>query len=259
MKKSKNEDVEKNFLIEKHNRVLSMISHDLKSPLVAITGLSNLLRGRMKKEEDQNPQWIDWLERISRAGEDTQRLVNNILAMAKMEAGKEEVQPEWVADISKELSEIKKTFEHETSSKRIRFTVEILSPLPKVRWDMNRLRYHVLNNLISNSLKFTPAGGRVTLSAELVFERVLLRVKDTGPGIPPGERDKIFHRFEQMELKTKRVFNSAGLGLHNASLFVIQHGGRISMDNSTNSGASFLIELPIDALVKKEDLKKKAA
>ena len=111
---------------------------------------------------------------------------------------------------------------------------------------MKRLRYHVLNNLVSNALKFTPSGGRVVISAEAFDETVLLKVADTGPGIPVDMQDKIFRRFGHTEIYSERTKKGDGLGLYNAHLFVTQHGGSISLDRSVSHGATFLIELPID-------------
>lgn len=118
---------------------------------------------------------------------------------------------------------------------------------------MKRLRYHVLNNLVSNSLKFTPSGGNVTISVEAFNDTVLLKVEDTGPGIPEEMRDKIFRRFGHTELCSERTKKGDGLGLYNAHLFVAQHNGRISLDKSVCHGATFLIELPVDVLKQQEE------
>jgi signal transduction histidine kinase len=157
------------------------------------------------------------------------------------------VDPEWVTDLAHELGETVKTFELEAKAKGIGMSVSDVDALPAVRWDMRRIRYHVLNNIISNALKFTPSGGRVSLSAEASDNAVKIRISDTGPGIPPKEQQKIFRRFEQADMDSHRVFKGAGLGLHNARLFVTQHGGRICVESSTGRGTTILIDLPLDA------------
>ena len=232
-------------IIEKHNRILSTISHDLKSPMVALLGFSRIL---LKEIEDANvnQRWLDMLRTIIDSGEDMFGLIEDILAMAKMEAGKEIVEFELIEDLAKELIGIKKTFGCEAKAKGIDLFVVVKSKLPVVRWDMKRLRYHVLNNLVSNALKFTPSGGRVIISAEASDETVLLKVADTGPGISLEMQDKIFKRFGHTEMYSERTKKGDGLGLYNAHLFVTQHGGRISLDRSVCQGATFLIELPID-------------
>ncbi len=232
--------------IERHNRVLSTISHDLKSPMVAILGFSNFLMKDMATQP-HDPRWMEMLKRVVSAGQGMQELIDDILSMVKMEAGSEQVQPEWVADLGHELGDTVKTFEYEAKAKGIGLSIAIVSALPPVRWDIRRIRYHVLNNIISNALKFTPSGGSVELSAETAANAVRIRISDTGPGIPLNEQQRIFCRFEQGDMKSERVFKGAGLGLYNANLFVTQHGGGISVESSTGEGTTFLIELPLDA------------
>jgi len=230
---------------EKHNRALSIIVHDLKSPMSAIIGFSNLLSREMEQKGVAD-RWLEILKRIVGAGENMSVLIRDISTMAKMEAGKEKIEPKW-GDIPRMLYETRKTFECQAKTREIHIDIKADDSLPSVCWDMDRLRNHVLNNLISNSLKFTPLGGKVTLSAQADSSHVLLNVKDTGPGIPPGEHEKIFQRFEQIDIDSQRVFSGFGLGLYNARLFVERHGGQISLDPSVDIGASFFIELPLDA------------
>lgn len=244
----KNDELSERAIIEKHNRILSSISHDLKSPMVAIIGFSEIILREMLEENGSNAKWIQMLQRVTSAGRDMFKLIENILEMAKMEAGKEGVEPEWIMDPEKELREVLKTFEYEAKAKGIGLSLDMQSPLPTVRWDFTRLRYHVLNNLISNSLKFTPPGGRITLSVQAGNKIVVIKVKDTGLGIPDSERERIFLRFEQIHLTSHRAFKGSGLGLYNAHLFVKQHGGKIYLDSSVSEGATFIIELPVDAL-----------
>ncbi len=236
------------LIMEKHNKALSVISHDLKSPMIAIVGFSEILLREVKKSYAE-PRWIKMLERINKTGRDVERLIEDIMSMVKIEAGKEKIEPEWVPNLSDELMEVKNTFHCEAKAKGIFLSLEIPGPLPPVRWDMSRIRYHVLNNLVSNALKFTPEGGSIMINAKSSTDTVLLKVIDTGAGIPEKEQEKIFHRFEQMELRTERVFKGAGLGLYNAHMFVTRHGGKISIDNTVCQGTTFLMELPIDSLL----------
>lgn len=239
-------------IIDKHNRILSKISHDLKSPMIAILGFSRILL-REIKAKDPNHRWLNMLGIIINSGEDMLGLIEDILAMAKMEAGKEIIEFELIEDLAKELYEIENTFGCEAKAKGIDLSVVIKSHLPVVRWDMKRLRYHVLNNLVSNALKFTPSGGSVIISAEALGKTVLLKVEDTGPGIPEEVQDRLFRRFGHTELCSERTKKGDGLGLYNAHLFVTQHGGKISLDRSVRHGATFLIELPVGILKRQEE------
>jgi two-component system sensor histidine kinase VicK len=165
-----------------------------------------------------------------------------------MEAGKEHVEPGWVKNLSAELQSVLKTFEFEAGAKGIKMTLDAKNPLPEVRWDMRRIHYHVLNNIISNALKFTPSGGLITVSASASDEgAVKIRISDTGPGIPEKERKMIFNRFERGDSDTRRLHSGSGLGLYNAHLFVTQHGGKIEVESSSERGTTFLITLPLDA------------
>ena len=231
-------------LLDRQNKSLSIVTHDLKSPMVAIIGCSRfLLRDMRNKPHD--PNWPQMLERMVKAGEGMLELIETILAMGKMEAGKEHVEPEWIEDPGDELRETAATFEYEAGAKGIRLSVDLRTPMPMVYWDMFRLRHHVFNNIISNALKFTPAGGSVTLSAARRENQVDIRVSDTGSGIAPEEWNKIFCRFEQGSVASRRAFNGAGLGLYNAHLFVGQHGGTIAVESSSEKGTVILVSLPL--------------
>lgn len=237
-------------ILEKTDRAISSISHDLKSPMVAIAGLTNILIEEMSEtapEPERITRWMDFLRRISGAAISSLSLVEDILAMAKIEAGKEPVEPEWTAEPGAELKDILETFRMEAEAKQIALAIEV-DDLPPARWDMRRIRYHCINNVLSNALKFTPPGGAVTLRAFQKGTRIRITVEDNGPGIPPAERERIFLRFEQSSLSSARVFKGAGLGLANAWLFVKRHGGDIFAEEASPHGARFVMELPIDAL-----------
>jgi signal transduction histidine kinase len=237
-------------ILEKTDRAISSISHDLKSPMVAIAALTNILMEEIHEtapEPQQIARWMDFLRRISGAVMSSLSLVEDILTMAKIEAGKEPVEPDWTQEPGAELKDILATFSMEAEAKGIALGVEV-DDLPPVRWDMRRIRYHCINNVLSNALKFTPSGGTVTLRAFQKDGMVRITVEDNGPGIPPAERERIFLRFEQSSLSSVRSFNGAGLGLANAWLFVKRHGGNIFAEEASPHGARFVMELPIDAL-----------
>jgi signal transduction histidine kinase len=235
--------------VEKTDRAISSISHDLKSPMVAIVALTNILMEEIHEtapDPERITRWMDFLRRINGAGMASLSLVEDILTMAKIEAGKEPVEPEWTPEPGAELKDILATFSMEAEAKRIALAIEV-AQLPPVRWDMRRIRYHCINNVLSNALKFTPPGGAVTLRAFQKEGKVIITVEDNGPGIPLAEREKIFLRFEQSSLSTVRSFKGAGLGLANAWLFVKRHGGNIFAEEASPHGARFVMELPIDA------------
>lgn len=237
-------------VIKKTDRAISSISHDLKSPMVAIVGLTNILMEEIHETApgpERITRWMNFLRKINGAARSSLSLVEDILTMAKIEAGKEPVEPEWTPELEAELKDILSTFRMEAEAKGISLGIEV-AELPPVRWYMRRIRYHCINNVLSNALKFTPSGGAVTLRAFRDEGRVRIIVEDNGPGIPPAEREKIFLRFEQSSLSSIRAFKGAGLGLANAWLFVKRHGGDIFVEDANPHGARFIMELPIDAL-----------
>ncbi|VAX20591.1 hypothetical protein MNBD_NITROSPINAE01-1880 [hydrothermal vent metagenome] len=254
LKAKKKSLAENESLVERHNRILSSITHDLKSPISAIISLVDLLEGEFGGKLG-NPKTKKILKLISKAGHESLSLVQEILTMAKMEAGEEKFEPEYVGDLAKELTEVANTFRYEAAAKEVKLIIDIKSSLPMVCWDMRRIRLHALNNLVSNALKFTPAGGMVRISVMKEQSLIVIKVEDDGPGIPVEERQRIFERFEQIDLKSARVFNGCGLGLYNARLIVEQHGGRIyAMEATRGKGAAFTMLLPFYADRQREDV-----
>jgi signal transduction histidine kinase len=234
------------LIVERHNEILSIVSHDLKSPMVAIIGAAEFIVRDMKNKP-HDPVWMELLTRVAGAGRGMQLMIEDILSMAKLEAGKEDVETNWVEDPAGEIRRAVKTFDFEADSKKIAMFVEIPEELPRVRWDMRRIHYHVFNNIVSNALKFTPSGGKVTVSARTADKMVQIRISDTGPGIKPEEQERIFNRFERAGMASQRVHGGSGLGLYNANFFARKHGGRIAVESSGDFGSTFLIELPLDA------------
>ena len=234
------------LIVERHNMILSSISHDLKSPMNAIMGCVNVLLENPADISSEKSR--EFLGRVFTAGKEMLKLIEEILTMAKMEAGRESIEPVWIDSLGKELKEVVTTFKHETAAKDISLSLDTSGALPPVRWDARRIRLHVLNNIVSNALKFTPAGGVVRISASGDNGAVDIRVEDSGPGVPAEERQRIFQRFEHIDLKSARVFGGAGLGLSNARLFAERHGGSIYVEDSTDlGGACFVVSLPRDA------------
>ena len=233
--------------LERNDDVLSMVSHDLKSPMQAVLGYSRLLVTELDNcKADERAYWI--LDRITTAGNHVVEMIDSILSIAKLEAGREPIDPAEVANLRRELAVTLHTFEMEAKAKGITIGLNIEEGLPTPVWDMSRLRLHVLNNLISNSLKFTPEGGRISLSAVSMDGSIMLEVADNGPGIPDEELDRVFRKYTQSPLRTKRSMEGAGLGLYNARLFVERHGGTIEADNNAyGRGAIFKIWLPLNA------------
>lgn len=231
-------------IIERQNTLLAMITHDLKSPMVAILGATEFLMEDLDLD-GLEPDCRKNLKLIESAGQDMLALIGNILTMARIEAGREPIDPVRIDNLNEVFDHIWETFKYESQLHDIELVSEIEPDLPDVYWDLNKIRYHVINNIISNALKYTPEGGRVILSAGVEGSNVVIRIRDNGPGISQIDRKRIFNRFERLDVLNPRAHNSSGLGLYNANLFVRKHNGTITIeDGIEGTGACFTIRMP---------------
>ena len=241
-------EIVKDDMLEKQNTVLAMITHDLKSPMVAITGASDFLMEILL--DTPNPELLDQdilknIKMIQSAGKDMLELISQILLMAREETGREPIDPIRVDDLNGKFNHITDTFRYQASINNITMAIEIEPCLPDVYWDINKIHYHVINNIISNALKYTPAGGRILFSASVDKDSVLIKISDNGPGISEIDRKRIFNPYERLMSISERVYHSAGLGLYNAHLFVSKHNGSITVsDGLDGKGSCFTVKLP---------------
>jgi signal transduction histidine kinase len=230
--------------------LLSMVSHDLKSPLTGIMGFADILKTELKKHYP-DPIALKCIEEIEMAGTTMQGLVENILTMAKIEAGREQPRFNAIDDLVNEIEQALYVFEVEARAKSVQFQFLYDDDLPIVHWDMEKLRLHVFNNVISNALRFTPMGGRIKVSVKASNGWVTIQIQDNGPGINTKEINSIFEQFKDPlaigDLSKSRSLGGNGYGLQNAKLFVESHHGKIFAENVNNSyttGSRFTILLP---------------
>lgn len=249
---SKDEYQAAHSLCESQHNLMTAVTHDLKSPLNAILGLSGMLRdqltGKYSLTAAESQDILESIDTINSAGLGMLRLIADILTMARIEAGKEPIDPAETSDLEGMLQHIAKTFRLEAGSHKIDFSLRVTEPLPTVYWDTHKIQFHVINNVVANALKFTPNGGRVELRAGIDGDSVIIAIADSGPGIAVEERDRIFERYERLDVKSERVYQGSGLGLYNAQLIVRQHGGRITIGEGLDGrGTTFYICLPVRA------------
>ncbi|WP_270935492.1 sensor histidine kinase, partial [Falsiroseomonas oryzae] len=126
--------------------------------------------------------------------------------------------------------------------------IDLPEDLPALRGDAGRLR-QVLDKLLSNAVKFTPAGGRITVSARATAEALEIRVADTGIGIPPAERERMFEPFTQLDSSLARRFQGSGLGLHLARTLAVALGGTLSLEDPPGPGTVAVLRFPSGRLV----------
>jgi len=222
---------------------LANMSHEIRTPMNAILGFSQL----MLREPDLTARQCQFLGTINRSGEHLLALINDILEMSKIEAGRTMLNPS-TFDLSVLLKDLEMMFRVRTDEKKLSFSLEMNGDVPQhIVTDINKLR-QVFINVLGNAVKFTEQGGialRVRADRESTGESFLrVEIEDTGPGISPDEQGKLFRHFEQT--KTGREAGTGtGLGLAISQEFVRLMGGAITLSSQVGRGSVFVIRLPL--------------
>jgi signal transduction histidine kinase/CheY-like chemotaxis protein len=217
---------------------LASMSHELRTPLSAILGFSDLMRHE-PAVDDAVTVPTEWVEHVHRGGEHLLALVNDVLDLSKVEAGRMELRYESF-DLASAIAELANGLRPLADRKDLTLTVDA-GMFPLVA-DRGRFR-QVLYNLVSNAIKFTPPGGRVSVSAEQAGDDIRLTVADTGVGIAPSELPVIFDEFKQVGMAKDRE-GGTGLGLALAQRLVEAHGGSIDVESTLGEGTTFTVRLP---------------
>ncbi|MCR4376914.1 MAG: ATP-binding protein [Rhodospirillales bacterium] len=220
---------------------LANMSHELRTPLNAILGFSSLMRRDPSITKAQH----DDLNIINRSGEHLLSLINDVLEMAKIEAGKVHLE-NIPFDLGLVVRDVTDMMQARAKEKGLQLIVDQSSSFPRfITGDASKLR-QVLINLVSNAVKFTPQGGvtvRLGVKADSEPQRLLVEVEDTGPGIGPEDQKIIFEPFTQ--LSQSAMQKGTGLGLSITRQFVELMGGVISLHSTPGEGSIFRMELPI--------------
>ncbi len=213
------------------------VSHELRTPLMLILGPIRKLRERAAL----GPELEHDLEVAERNARTLQRHVNDLLDVAKLDAGKMRVDYAEV-DLAFLVRYAAGHFENFARERHIDFTVEAPGEAP-AHADPEKIQ-RVLLNLLSNAFKYTPDGGKVRCRLRTDLTRAVLMVDDSGPGVKPEMRLSIFEQFRQADQGMARSYGGTGLGLSIAREFVELHGGRILVEDGPAGGAQFVMELP---------------
>jgi signal transduction histidine kinase len=235
------------------SQFLSMASHELKTPLTSISGLAQVMLRRMRRRLEQGPpsesEWLQdqrgFLERLELLNSQTGRLgrlVDELLDVSRIESGKLEFQLEPV-DLGDLVSEVANRLQMTTSLHTIEVDLDSTASVA-VAGDRDHLE-QVLDNLVSNAIKFSPDGGSIQVMVRRSDECVVLSVKDAGVGIPQNQLDAIFGLFYQAEDPVSRRTGGMGLGLYISQEIITRHGGRIWAESTPNEGSTFSISLPL--------------
>lgn len=237
---------EKNVELERANKAkdsfLASMSHELRTHLNGIIGFAEFLADG--KPGAINPKQKEYLEDILTSGRHLLHLINDILDIVKIQAGKLELNPEAFRP-QDGIQEVCAGVRPIAQNKRITVGVEIAAGLDAVTLDLHRFK-QVLYNLVSNALKFTDEGGSVRIRGEsLAPDRFRLSVCDSGIGIRPEDIGRLFAEFEQLESGASRRFGGTGLGLALARKIVEMQGGAIGVESKFGVGSTFFVILPV--------------
>jgi two-component system, sensor histidine kinase and response regulator len=224
---------------------VSNVSHELRTPLTAIESLAdNLLDG---VTGTLTTKQSNYMTGIKESTERLERLINDLLDLSVIEAGKSGLKPTSFSMASL-LREVTDTLKPMAEEKQI--SLEIASTNGhSLAWADRDKVTQVLTNLIGNAVKFTPNLGKVTMTVSRAQDAWLeISIADTGPGIPPEEASKIFDEFYQMSRPGREKSKGAGLGLAISKKLVEMHGGKIAVDSVVGGGSNFSFTLPVQSL-----------
>jgi two-component system sensor histidine kinase BarA len=232
-----------NMALYESNRLkgdfLATMSHELRTPLNSILGFSEVLLSSDHLTDKQQR----WLRNIQTSGERLLNLINDILDLAKIEAGKMQVRLEEfsIHDVAEGLINM---FRPLAEKKNIDLRAQIDVAIPVLRQDVVKLQ-QILSNLLSNAIKFTPEGGRVLLKADADPLHVVITVADTGVGIAPEEQELVFEKFRQSGNPLTREHAGTGLGLSIVRELAKLLGGEVTLQSALGRGSTFTVRLPL--------------
>ncbi|MBS0029163.1 response regulator [Chitinophaga sp. 22321] len=223
---------------------LANMSHELRTPLNSVLILAKMLQEN--KTKNLTNKQIEYAGIIYKSGSDLLHLINDVLDLSKIEAGKVEMYFEQVS-VSQIMEDLVDLFSVQASEKKIKFIRNIADDVPATIYTDKLRLGQVIRNLLSNSFKFTPAGGVVSLSwYKSDTNAISISVTDTGAGIPEDKQELIFNAFHQGDGSTNRKFGGTGLGLSISRELMLLLHGEIRLDNSTAAGSTFTIVIPAD-------------
>jgi Osmosensitive K+ channel histidine kinase len=232
------------------NQFLANMSHELRTPLNSIIGFSSVLLENTR--DVLTPRYYKFLENIRTAGNHLLELINDILDLSKIEAGKMELRPD-LFDLRDTIAAVERVMKGVAAESNVKIVAAIALDVPLVRLDEGRLK-QILFNLLANAVKFSPHGGPVRVAASRVpkeaspiaCDSVRIEVADKGIGIAQDDLEKIFDEFYQTDSARRSGKGGTGLGLSLTRNFVELHHGTIEVRSLPGEGSTFIMFLPVD-------------
>ncbi|MCH8823615.1 MAG: HAMP domain-containing histidine kinase [Planctomycetes bacterium] len=227
---------------------LANVSHELRTPLNSIIGFTEVLDELASADEHADPKRMRYIQNILTSGRSLLEMINELLEMAKIEAGRLEVNIE-SASVSDLIEGLIGIMGPQAKSKNITLVKEVSTNLPLIETDPGKLQ-QILYNFLTNAIKFTPEGGTVTITGDRITRQdansgIRLGVADTGPGIPYDMQDAIFEKFRQVDAGHTREHTGTGLGLAICRELADLLGAAVSLVSEPDHGATFYVDLPL--------------
>ena len=228
--------------MEIKSQFISTVSHELRTPLACLKeAVAIVLDGVAGQINDKQRNFLDMAKRnIDRLA----RLINDVLDFQKLDSGKMKFNIR-DNDVTEVIGEVYETMVPYAKEKCVHFSLELKDNLPRARFDSDKI-IQILANLVDNAIKFTPEHGHVSVCAQHQGQDLVIRIRDTGMGIPKEALPKIFDRFYRVNRPGKQIQGS-GLGLPIVKKIVTMHGGRIEVESKPDQGTTFTVFLPLDS------------
>lgn len=213
------------------------IAHELRTPLSLILGHAEAVHDSVLQPTREN------FEIIREEATRLEHLVDDLRTLSLADAGELSIQTQAISP-TRLLEEVATLYRFQTQTKELDLQLDISSSLPDIEVDPGRIT-QVLTNILDNAMRHTPANGRITLAASQTSDGVALSIRDSGPGLPADDLERIFDRFYRTDESRARIDGGSGLGLAIAKSIVTAHGGQIRAESEQGKGLTVIITLPV--------------
>jgi len=225
---------------------IATMSHELRTPLNAIIGFSEVMQQELQGPLG-SPMYRDYCRDILESGRHLLSIINDVLDISKVEAGKLQLNEDDV-ELEAVIGKVLRLMRERAEAADVTISAEIADGLPLVKAD-ERLLKQILSNLLSNAIKFTNKGGTAVMSARIENASIVLAVKDSGIGIAPDEIPRALERFGQVDNSLSRKFEGTGLGLPLVKAFTELHGGTFELQSQLEVGTTAIVRLPASRII----------